>query len=163
LPLLRLPRLDPLGATTQVQGVEPPRFAFPPLTLLDAGDRAVGDLEVEAVVDGDDLLCRGLDAVHCHVDVAVVGVAVKRIDGLVLAEAHLAEKHPDRLVHLGTRRLLTLSPAQDPMLHRLRAPTGDLGQVDHLLDLTVVVDVEEVKAPRCSTFSPSPPAATPAM
>ena len=144
LPFALIPRPEPLGATIRAHGVETARFAFPPLSLLDAGDRPVGDLEVEAVVDGDDLLRRGVDAVDGDVDVAVVGVAVKRIDGLVLAEAHLGEEHPDRLVRLGARRLLTLSPAQDPVLHRLRAATGDLGEVDHLLYLTVVVDVEEV-------------------
>lgn len=88
---------------------------------------------------------RGVDAVDSDVDVAVVGVAVKRIDGLVLAKAHLGEIHPDGLVRLDARRLLTLSPAQDPVLLELRAATGDLGEIDHLLYLTVVVDVEEVE------------------
>jgi hypothetical protein len=92
----------------------------------------------------DDLLRRGVDAVDGDVDVAVVGVAVERIDRLVVREAHLGKKHPDRLVRLLPRRLLTLSPAHDPVLHRLRAATGDLGQVDHLLHLAVVFDVEEV-------------------
>ena len=87
----------------------------------------------------------GVDAVDGDMDVAVVGVAVKRIDRLVLPEAHLGEEHPNGLVRLGARRLLTLSPAQDPVLHGLRAATGDLGEVDHLLHLTVVVDVEEVQ------------------
>ena len=90
----------------------------------------------------------GVDAVDGEVDVPVVGVAVERIDRLVLAEAHLGEEHPDGLVRLGARRLLTLSPAQDPVLHRLRAAPGDLGEVDHLLHLTVVVDVEEVERRR---------------
>jgi hypothetical protein len=62
----------------------------------------------------------------------------------MLAKTHLGEKHPDGLVRLGPRRLLTISPAQDPMLHRLWAATGDLGEIDHRLHLTVVVDVEEV-------------------
>ena len=58
LPFALLPRPEPLGATIRAHGVETARLAFPPLTLLDASDRAVGDLEVEAVVDGDDLLRR---------------------------------------------------------------------------------------------------------
>ena len=78
-----------MGATVRGHSIETARFAFPPLTLLDAGDRTVGDLEVEPVVDGDELLRRRVDTVHADVDVAVVGVTVERIDGLVLPEAHL--------------------------------------------------------------------------
>ena len=105
------------------------------------------DLVVEALVHGDELLRLGVHAVHGDVDVPVVRVAVERIDGLVLGEAHLVEKHPDRLVGLCGRRLLVFPPAQDPVLDGLRAALGDLGEIDHLLDLAVVVDVEEVERP----------------
>ena len=111
LPFALLPRPEPVDATIRAHGVETTRLAFPPLTLLDASDRAVGYFEVEAVVDGDDLLRRWVDAVDGDMDVPVMGVAVKRIDRLVLPEAHLGEEHPHGLVRLGARRLLTLSPA----------------------------------------------------
>ncbi len=138
--------LGPLDVAHPVRASEQrPVFALPALALLDPGDRPVGDLVVEAVVDGDELLGVGVDAVDGEVEVAVLGVAVERVDGLVLAEAHLVEEHGDRLVGLGGRRLLTLSPAQDPVLHGLGAAPGDLGEVDHLLHLAVVVDVEEVE------------------
>lgn len=76
----------------------------------------------------------------------VVGTSVKGIDHLVPGESHLAEKHLHCLVHLNRRRMLTFPPAHDPMLHGLGAAPGELGNVDHLLDLPVVVDVEEVQA-----------------
>ena len=59
-------------------------------------------------------------------------------------EAHLVEERRDRRVRLGGRGLLSLPPAHDPVLHGLRAAPRDLGQVDHLLHLALVVDVEEV-------------------
>ena len=122
------------------------------------------DFEVEAVVDGDDLLRRWVDAVDGDVDVPVMGVTVKRIDRLVLPEAHLGEEHPDGLVRLGARRLLTLSPAQDPVLHGLLAAASDLSEVDHLLYLTVVVDVEEVEgAAVLDLLAVAAALATPAM
>jgi hypothetical protein len=114
------------------------------LPLLDASDRPVRDLVVKAFVDGDELLRLGVHAVDGDVDVPDVRVAVECIDRLVIGEPHLAEKHPDRLVGLCGRRLLVFPPAQDPMLDRVGTALGGLGEIDHLMDLAVVVDVEEV-------------------
>ena len=61
--------------------------------------------------------------------------------------AELVKAHPDRFVGLCGRRLLVFPPAQDPMLNWLRAALGDLGKIDHLLHLAVVVDVEEIEGP----------------
>jgi hypothetical protein len=74
--------------------------------VLDASDRPVGDLVVEAIVDGDELLRLGMDAVDGQVEVPVLRVAVQSIERLVAGQAHLVQEHPGRLVSLGRRRLL---------------------------------------------------------
>ena len=56
---------------------------LPPLRVLDASDRPVGDLVVEAIVDGDELLGLGVDAVDGQVEVPVLRVAVQSIERLV--------------------------------------------------------------------------------
>jgi hypothetical protein len=72
-------------------------------------------------------------------------VAVEGIDDLVPSQTHLVEECGDGLIRLGGRGLLALPPAHDPVLHGLGTASGGLGQVDHLLDLAVVVDVEQVQ------------------
>jgi hypothetical protein len=118
---------------------------LPPLSVLDASDRPVGDLVVEPVVHGGELLRLGVDAVDGHVEVPVLRVAVQPIDRLVLGQAHLIQEHPGRLISLGRRRLLPLLPAHDPVLHRLGAALGQVNQVDHLLHLFLVIEVQEVQ------------------
>ncbi len=53
-----------------------------------------------------------------------MGVAVKRVDGLVVCQAHPAEEYPDRLVGLTWCGLLALTPAEDPMLDWLGVVAG---------------------------------------
>ena len=105
----------------------------------------MGDLVVVSVVDGDELLRLRMDTVDGQVEVPVLGVAVERVDGLVLRQAHFVQEHPGRLVSLGGRRLFAFPPAQDPVLDGLGVSLGHLGQADHLLDLPLVVDVQEVQ------------------
>jgi hypothetical protein len=105
----------------------------------------VGDPVVVTLVRSDELLRLGVDPVEGDVEVPVVGVAVKGVDGLVVRHAHLVEEHPDRLVCLRGRGLLALPPAQDPVLDRPGVAAGDLGEIGHLLDLAVVVPGKEVE------------------
>src|SRR5579863_273526 len=128
-------RTEPRDFPGGVKTVDGVRLGLPALPTLDPGDRPVRHLVVEAVVDRDDLLAFWMNPVDREMEVPVVGIAVERIDGLVFAKTHLPEEHLYRLVGLGGRRLLTLAPAQDPVLHRLRAPPRRLGQVDHFLHL----------------------------
>jgi hypothetical protein len=87
--------------------------------VLDAGDRPVRRLEVEAPVHGHDPLGLGVNAVDGHMEVVVVRVAMEGVERLVIREAHLAEKDPHGAIGLDGCRLLALPPAQDPVLHRL--------------------------------------------
>jgi hypothetical protein len=116
------------------------------LVAFDASDRAMGDLVVEAVVHGDDPLRVWVHAVdgEMEVEVAVLGVAMEGIDDLMLGEAHLVEEGGDGLVSLRSRGLLSLPPAQDPVVYGLGAAPRCLSEVDHLLHLALVVDVEHV-------------------
>ena len=63
------------------------RLARPALAVLNARDRPVRDLVIESLVDGDQPFGLGVDAVDRQVEVPVVGVAVERVDRLVVGEA----------------------------------------------------------------------------
>lgn len=67
------------------------------------------------------------------------------VDDLVTAETHFFQEHRDGFVGLGGGWLLSLPPAQDPVLHGLRAAADGLRKVDHLLNLGVVIDVQQVQ------------------
>jgi hypothetical protein len=68
---------------------------------------------------GHDAFGVGVNAVDGQVEVVVVRVAVESVDALVLAEPELVQEDAHGLLCLGGGRLLTLSPADDPVLDRL--------------------------------------------
>ena len=81
-----IPRAGALGAPVLAHPVEAALLVLPTLKVLDARDRPVGDLAVEPAVHGDKSLGLGVNPVHRHVDVRVVGVSVESIDDLVARE-----------------------------------------------------------------------------
>jgi hypothetical protein len=144
---LSLRRLERRRSTklTVVEGlVSAASFRLPALRALDARDRPMRHLDVEPTVHRDDPLRVGVNAVDGEVEVVVVRVPVERVDALVSVEPELVQEDSDGLVRLRRRRLLTLPPADDPVLDRLRRTPRGLGEVGHLLDQPGVIDVQHV-------------------
>jgi len=99
-------------------------LALPALRMLDAGDRPVRRLDVEALVGLDHLERLGMDAIDGQMQVQVVGVGVQAVDGLVLLQPKLVEEDVDRLFDLPGSRLLALAPAEDVVVDRVLAAHG---------------------------------------
>lgn len=78
----------------------------------------MGRLVVKAAIDFDDLLGFWMDAANCQVQMNVVGVLVQGVHRLVPDQTHLFEQNTHGLFDLLRRRLLTLTPRHDPVLHR---------------------------------------------